>query len=174
MIIKDFLDEYARYRLLAEKAIAQVPDDALNRVPAPEGNSVAMLVRHMSGNLASRFSDFLTSDGEKPWRDRDTEFETRDYTRAELDGLWARGWNVLETQVAALTDADLATTVTIREKPLTVHEALCRSLAHMAYHVGQIVLLARMTATSDWQWLSIPKGTSQSYNQNPTLEKRPH
>jgi hypothetical protein len=170
-IIEDFRGEYQRYRSLGERALAQIPDDALDTVVAPDGNSAAMLVRHVGGNLVSRFTDFLTTDGEKPDRDRDAEFEDRTYTRAEVDAWWRRGWDALEGQLAALDDARLGDRVTIRGQPLTVHAALCRSLSHVAYHVGQLVLLARIQATSTWQWLSIPKGQSQAYNRAPTMEK---
>lgn len=172
-MLKDFLDEYERYQLTAAKALQQVSDDALNQQLGPDLNSLAMLVRHISGNLRSRFTDFLTTDGEKPWRDRDSEFAEIVYTRQQVDQMWAEGWSVLFQEVGALTDADLTRTVTIRGVSLTVHEALCRSLAHVAMHVGQIILLARLLHQGEWQWLSIPKGGSQQYNQNPTLEKRP-
>ena len=170
-MIEDFTDEYRRYRVLGERALAQIPNGRLNDISAPDGNSPAMLVRHLSGNLASRFTDFLSSDGEKPWRDREEEFAERPYTRAEMDGLWAGGWQALEVTLAALTDADLARTVRIRGEPWSVHAALARSLAHVAYHVGQLVLLARQSAAADWQWLSIPKGTSAAYNAAPYLER---
>lgn len=172
-MIDDFIAEYARYRALAERALAQTPDAMLNHVPVPDGNSAAMLVYHMSGNLASRFTDFLTSDGEKPWRERDEEFADRTCTRAEVQAKWEIGWTVLEAQLASLTDADLSRTVTIRQQPLTVHAALCRSTAHVAYHVGQLVLIARSTASAEWQSLSIPKGKSDAYNKNPIREKSP-
>jgi len=172
-MIEDFRSEYERYRLLAEKALAQMPDEALNRVPSREGNSAAMIVRHVSGNLISRFRNYLTEDGEKPDRDRDREFDERPYTRAEMLELWTRGWAVLDANVGALTDADLARTVTIRQQPMTVHASLSRSLAHVAYHVGQIVLLAREHADHDWESLSIPRGQSQQYNAAPTREKKP-
>ena len=173
-MIEDFRSEYRRYRLLAERGLAQVPDAALNHVPAPECNSAAMIVRHVSGNLIARFTDFLTSDGEKPSRNRDEEFQERSYTRAEMDALWSQGWAVLEGTLAELTDADLSRTVTIRQQPLSVHAALCRSLAHVSYHVGQLVLLARMDAPDAWQSLSIPKGGSTAYNAAPNREKAPH
>jgi hypothetical protein len=173
MFVKDFIDEYERYRLTGEKAMAQVSDEALNRVVAPDGNSIAMLVRHVGGNLVSRFTDFLTTDGEKPWRDRDDEFADGVYTRAEVDEAWTTGWNVLEAELKKLTDDDLERLVTIRGQEMTVHAALCRSLAHASMHVGQIILLARMQASDEWKWITIPKGQSQQYNQNPTLEKRP-
>lgn len=172
-MIDDFIAEYGRYRAIAERALVQIPDAKLNHVPSPDGNSAAMLVFHMSGNLASRFSDFLTSDGEKPWRARDDEFADRDCSRAHVEAKWAAGWQVLEQTLGTLTDADLARTVTIRQQPLTVHAALCRSIAHVAYHVGQIVLIARETTETDWESLSIPKGTSDAYNANPSREKSP-
>jgi uncharacterized damage-inducible protein DinB len=172
-IIADFLSEYARYRATGERAMKQVPDEALNKVFAPETNSIAMLVRHMSGNFKSRFTDFLQSDGEKPWRERDAEFEERTYTRAEIDEMWASGWTVVESQVRSLTESDLGTIVRIRGNPLSVHEALCRSLAHVAYHVGQIVFMARLLAHGEWSWITIPKGASKEYAKNPTREKGP-
>ena len=171
MLVSDFRTEYARYRQLAEKAMSQMPDELLNRVPAPDANSAAMIVRHMSGNFVSRFTNFLTEDGEKPNRDRDAEFEERKYTRDELEELWSKGFAVLEDTLGTLSDADLERTVTIRRQPLTVHAALARSLAHLAYHVGQIVLLARISAAGPWESLSIPRGQSQSYNAAPTREK---
>jgi uncharacterized damage-inducible protein DinB len=170
-MLDDVRDEYRRYRQLGERALAQLPDAALNHVSAPDGNSPAMLVRHLSGNLASRFTDFLSSDGEKPWRDREQEFAERPYTRAEVDALWADGWRVLEATLSGLAEADLARTVTIRGEPWSVHAALTRSLAHVAYHVGQLVLLARQGAAAPWQWLSIPKGASAAYNAAPNLER---
>ncbi|MDB4914903.1 MAG: hypothetical protein JWM95_2547 [Gemmatimonadetes bacterium] len=170
-IIDDFAGEYRRYRTLGEKAFAQMSDDALNHVPAADANSVAMIVHHMSGNLRSRFTDFLTADGEKPWRIRDEEFKHRVSTRDEVNATWAAGWNVLEAQLDALTDVSLGQTVMIRRQPLTVNAALCRSLSHVSYHVGQIILLARITATAPWTSLSIPRGQSVAYNANPTGEK---
>ena len=170
-MLEDFIDEYRRYRVIGERALGQMPDSGLNHISAPDGNSPAMLVRHLSGNLVSRFTDFLSSDGEKPWRDREQEFTERPYTRAEMDRLWADGWHALETTLATLTSADLARTVTIRGEPWSVHAALARSLAHAAYHVGQLVLLARQSATAEWQSLSIPKGRSAAYDAAPHLER---
>jgi hypothetical protein len=173
MLVKDFLDEYARYRAIGEKAMGQVSTDALNRVVAPDGNSIAMIVRHLSGNLVSRFTDFLTADGEKSWRNRDDEFADGPFSRAAVDDAWAKGWQVLEREVGALGDDDLRRTVTIRGVPHTVHEALSRSVTHASYHVGQIVLLARMLATDEWKWITIPKNQSRQYNANPVHEKGP-
>lgn len=172
-MIKDFLDEFERYRLIGEKAIAQVTDEALNRVAGTDNNSIAMLVRHVSGNLRSRFTELLTTDGEKPWRDRDAEFVETAYDRQTVERMWAEGFQVVADQLLSLTDADLECRVTIRGMPFSVHEALCRSVAHIAYHTGQIVLLARQAAAGSWQWISVPKGKSKQYNLNPTMEKRP-
>jgi hypothetical protein len=164
MLIDDFRSQYANYRQLAEKALAQMPDEQLNRVLAPEGNSAAMIVRHVSGNFVSRFTNFLTEDGEKPNRERDREFDERPYSRTEVSELWAKGFAVLDSALAPLGDDDLGRTVTIRQQPMTVHGALTRSLAHLAYHVGQIVLLARIHAAGPWESLSIPRGQSQTYD----------
>lgn len=165
MLTKSFLDEYARYRATAEKAMAQVSDDALNRVVAADGNSIATLVRHISGNLISRFTDFLASDGEKSWRDRDGEFETGTFSRQAIDDAWNRGWEVVEREVGRLRDDDLTRAVAIRGQTMTVHEALVRNIAHVASHIGQIVLLARMSAGDDWKTLSIPRGQSRQFNE---------
>jgi uncharacterized damage-inducible protein DinB len=172
-MIKVFADEYARYKAIGEKAMRQVSDEGLNAVVSPDNNSIAVIVRHISGNLKSRFTDFLTTDGEKPWRQRDTEFEDVTYTRQNLEEMWAEGWNVLETELSKLSEEHLGQTVYIRGVPLTVGEALCRSVAHVAYHTGQIVFAARILTQDSWQWISIPKGGSQKYNANPTMEKKP-
>jgi len=150
-----------------------MPDAALNEIRGEDGNSPAMIVHHVSGNLTSRFTDFLTTDGEKPWRNRDDEFADRTCTRAVVLSTWDAGWRVLEQQLASLTDADMTRTVTIRAQPLTVHAALCRSATHVAYHVGQLVTLARQSTGAGWRSLSIPRGQSAAYNANPTREKAP-
>jgi uncharacterized protein DUF1572 len=173
MFVTDFLDEYDKYRRLGENAMAQVSDDALNRVVATDGNSIAMLVRHVGGNLLSRFTDFLTTDGEKPSRDRDEEFAERSYSRDDANRQWNAGFDVVSRELGKLTDDDLTRTVQIRGGDLSVHQALCRSLAHTASHTGQIVLLARIVALGEWKSLSIPRGQSRQYNQNPTIEKGP-
>lgn len=162
--------EFVRYRLLGERALRQVrPEELLVR--GEHDNSVAILVWHVSGNLESKFTDLLTTDGEKPWRDRDSEFEPRDVSPAEVAEKWERGWRVLFDALAELTDGDLAAPITIRGVPFRVDEALLRSLAHLAYHVGQIVLRARSFRGDDWEYLSIPPGQSEAYNANPVLEK---
>ena len=172
-MIENFLKEYQTYRRLGQKAIAQVTDDALNKVVGADNNSIAVIVRHISGNLRSRFTDFLTSDGEKSWRDRDSEFADATYDRQAIETMWAEGFQVVEDQLSALTDADLERQVTIRGEPHTVHQALCRSVAHTANHVGQIILLARILAEGEWQSLSIPRGQSKNFNQRMLDDKKP-
>jgi uncharacterized damage-inducible protein DinB len=172
--MKDFIDEFLRYKLAGQKAIAQLSQADLNKIPGAEMNSIAIIVRHISGNLASRFTDFLTSDGEKSWRNREEEFAQMEYDQEQIMQLWESGWQVLESELAKLSDEDLSREVTIRGQALTVHQALLRSLAHVSNHVGQIILLARMQAQENWDWISIPRGKSADYNQNPTMEKRPY
>jgi hypothetical protein len=173
MFVQSFIGEFQRYRMLGEKSIAQSSDGSLNHVPVGDGNSIAMLVRHVSGNLTSRFTDFLTTDGEKPTRDRDSEFVDGFWSRDEITAAWASGFDVVERELGALKDEDLSRTVTIRNTPLSVIDALARSIAHTAMHTGQIVLLAKIEAGDRWNTLSIPRGQSAQYNMNPTLEKRP-
>lgn len=161
--------EYERYKALAEGAIAQLADQDLH---APvQANSIAIIAWHVSGNLASRFTDFLTTDGEKPWRNREEEFVNRTVTRAALLEKWRAGWAILFDTLQQLTDADLSRTVTIRGQSMLVHEALHRSLAHTTYHVGQIVYIAKAIRANDWTYLSIPPGASQAYNQSPPSEQ---
>lgn len=161
-IVDSIRTEYLRYKRLAEAAIEQLDEAHLSAEGPNEGNSIAVICRHLAGNLRSRFTDFLTTDGEKPWRRREEEFRPRAVTRADLLADWERGWRVLLDTLAALTDDQLEATVTIRGEPHRVHEALHRSLAHTAYHVGQIVYLAKSFAGSGWRYLSIPPGGSSA------------
>ena len=170
MLTKSFLDEYARYRASAEKAMAQISDEALNRVVSADGNSIATLVRHISGNMISRFTDFMASDGEKPWRERDAEFDAGPFSRAEVDDAWKRGWEVLEREVGRLRDEDFTRTVAIRGQTMTVLEALLRNVTHIAMHIGQIILLARVSAGDEWKTLSIPRGQSRQFNEQMARE----
>ncbi len=152
ILIHSIEAEYRRYKTLAENALEQVAEAQLSQAGPANGNSLAIICWHLSGNLRSRFTDFLTTDGEKPWRKRDEEFDQRTATRAELLAKWAVGWDVLFATLAALTDDDLMKTVTIRGQSLAVHEALNRSLAHTSYHVGQIVYLAHAFAGDRWRY----------------------
>ena len=171
MIIEAFKDEYIRYKKLAERSIDQLTEDEIHKVIGDENNSVAIIVGHISGNLKSRFTDFLTSDGEKEWRHRDSEFEDKNFKKADIIIQLEEGWKVLIVTLDSLTDDDLNKTITIRQKPLTVIEALTRSLAHTSYHVGQIITISKMILGKNWKTLSIPKGKSEDYNLNPTMEK---
>ncbi len=152
-------------KLLADRAVAQVPDDKLH-VPLDEHtNSIAVIMKHVAGNLSSRWTDFLTTDGEKPWRNRDDEFVDSFGSRAELLECWERGWGCLLTALASLNPQDLEKTVTIRGEPHSVPLALARSLGHACYHIGQIVQVARIHAGENWNTLTIPRGGSQQFNQ---------
>jgi hypothetical protein len=164
-VVASIASEFRRYRSLGAKSIEQLAPEELVRRPPGNGNSVAVLVWHVSGNLRSRFTDFLTTDGEKPWRDRESEFVERAVTPAEVLAKWEEGWAVLESTLASLTDADVAGTVRIRSEEMSALEALHRSLGHTSYHVGQIVLLARSLRGESWTWLSIPPGKSGEFNQ---------
>jgi uncharacterized damage-inducible protein DinB len=155
-IITSIEGEYRRYKLLAEAAIHQLDDAQLSESGGGALNSIATLVWHVSGNLKSRFTDFLTTDGEKPWRNREKEFQPRTATKPELLAKWEEGWDVLFVTLQALSDDDLARSVTIRGSALSVPEALHRSLAHVAYHVGQIVFIAKAMRGTEWEYLSIP------------------
>ena len=163
-IVHSIEEEYLRYKKLGESALAQVSERDLSKEPPGNGNSLAALVWHIAGNLESRFTDFRTSDGEKPTRDRDDEFVPREVTRAELIDKWNRGWAPLLAEVHALNDADLAATVVIRTQPLRIDQALHRSLAHAAYHIGQVVYLAKLWVGGRWDSLSIPMGQSAAFN----------
>lgn len=166
-----FWPEYRRYEGVLASTLEQLSDDAIFHEIDGTNNSVATIVYHLSGNFRSRFTDFLTTDGEKPWRDRDSEFEIGNLSRAELSEKWSAAWSVLESSVRGLGPQDMERVVKIRGVELTVEEALARSLAHFAYHVGQVVLLAKHFQGAEWRYLSIAPGKSAEYNQNPTLEK---
>jgi len=170
-LISSIRDEYVRYKGYAEGALAQVAEQDLSRPGPSDGNSLAVICWHMAGNFQSRFTDFLTSDGEKPWRQREEEFAQRNVSRDELMEKWNAGWGVLLNALESLSYDDLYRTITIRGQSLTVHEALHRSLAPAAYHVGQIVYVAHAIRGSDWKYLSIPPGGSAAYNANPQFDK---
>lgn len=144
--------------------MAQVPDHALLTVLDPQSNSIAMIVKHLAGNMRSRWTDFLTSDGEKPNRNRDSEFVDPPATRADLLAMWDSGWKCLFSALESLTDSDLSRTVLIRTEPHSVLQAINRQIAHYSYHVGQIVFLARHFAGGPWTSLTIPRGRSSSFN----------
>lgn len=162
-IIESFRGEYLRYKALAEAAIAQVDEAALCATDAAGSNSIAVICWHISGNLRSRFTDFLTTDGEKPWRHRDEEFDERSVTRESLLEKWNAGWSVLLQTLDTLADDQVHATVTIRGQAMSVHEALTRSLAHLSSHVGQIVYIAKAQRGAGFTSLSIPRGASDTF-----------
>jgi hypothetical protein len=163
--VQDSIDLFNYYKKLGDRAMAQCPDEGLFATLDAESNSIAIIVKHMSGNMRSRWTDFLTTDGEKPDRHRDTEFEEPPKTRAELIEMWERGWKYLFDALAALSDADLVRTITIRTEPHSVMQAINRQVAHYSYHVGQIVFLAKHSAAQSkgWQALTVPRGQSKQF-----------
>lgn len=162
--LADAVGVFHSYKRLGERALAQVSDEALTAVLDSESNSIAITVKHMAGNMRSRWTDFLTTDGEKPNRNRDTEFESPATTRAELIAQWDAGWKYVFEALSALTDADLGRTVMIRNEPHSVMQAINRQLAHYSYHVGQIVFLAKHFAADHWTSLTVPRGKSAAFN----------
>ena len=167
--LQDSIGLFHYYKKLADRAMEQCPDDALFISLDAESNSIAIIVKHMAGNMRSRWLDFLTTDGEKSDRNRDTEFETPPATRAQLMEQWERGWKYVFDALEPLTEADLTRTVTIRTEPHSVMQAINRQVAHYAHHVGQILFLAKhltFTKTGKWESLSVPRGQSAEMNAN--------
>lgn len=160
----DALRELRKYRTMAERAVAQVPEERWFTRLDPESNSLALLMKHMAGNMRSRWTDFLTTDGEKPDRRRDAEFEDEDDTPASIRARWDDGWRRVFAALEPLRAPDLARTVTIRGEPHTVQQAIQRQLTHYAYHVGQLVFLAKHLAGPSFQSLSIPRGKSADFD----------
>jgi uncharacterized damage-inducible protein DinB len=173
MLGDDYLDmarrEMRRHQTLAERAMAQMSEEHFFARPAPVDNSVALILKHVSGNMISRWTDFLTTDGEKPNRKRDEEFIIRESdTYEHLMAQWALGWETFLATLDALSEEDLSKIVFIRGEPLTVLQALNRQITHYPYHIGQIVFLAKHYAGDAWQSLSIPLGKSAEFNRAPT------
>jgi uncharacterized damage-inducible protein DinB len=162
--LEDSLALFRQYKNLAEKAMAQVTDEQLVTVLDGEMNSIAQIVKHMAGNMRSRWTDFLSSDGEKPDRDRDSEFVDPPTTREALLALWKQGWQCVFGALEPLSEQDLERTVTIRGEAHSVMQAINRQIAHYAYHCGQIVLLAKHFKHNDWRSLSVPRGQSAEFN----------
>jgi hypothetical protein len=163
--IQSALQQFREYKSLSDKTFLQLSDDDFYFQPNEETNSIAINITHMHGNMQSRFSSFLTEDGEKPWRHRDDEFRVKLYTRVQLLDLWEAGWQTVFTAIEQLFPADIEKTVYIRTKPLSVLQAIHRQLTHYAYHTGQIVMLGKIVRNKDWQSLSIPRDQSQQFNE---------
>ncbi len=158
------IKRFKEYKTLGDRSFEQIADEGFLFAPNEVSNSIAVIIQHMHGNMLSRWTNFLTEDGEKTWRKRDAEFENQAIGRAELLRLWEEGWKVLFDALESLNPGHLTNTVTIRSQPLTVTDAIVRQMAHYSYHVGQIVYLARWFKGQDWKSLSIPRGNSDQYN----------
>ena len=167
-LAENFLSSYIKrsiyYKELGDKTFEQLTEADFHYQPDKESNSIAIIIQHIVGNMLSRFSNFLTEDGEKPWRNRDTEFEEQQLTKEQLLQKWNEGWDCYLDAVKSLTEDDLLKTITIRSEELTVVDALNRQLAHYPYHVGQIVYIGRMIKKEQWKTLSIAKGKSDEFN----------
>ncbi len=162
--LKDSVSLLRYYKHLGEQAIAQVSDDGLTATLDAESNSIAIIVKHLTGNMRSRWTNFLTSDGEKPDRDRDAEFKDAPQTRAEIVAMWDGAWKIVFDELAPLSDADMGRTILIRNERHSVMQAINRQVAHYAYHIGQIVYIAKHLASAHWTSLTVPRGKSSEYN----------
>lgn len=163
--VTDSVTIFRQSKKLAEAAMAQLSDEQLQTAIDPESNSIAIIVKHMAGNMRSRWTDFLTTDGEKPNRNRDSEFEQPSASRAELMALWEDGWQHVFAALEPLTDADLGRTITIRGEAHSVMQAINRQVAHYSSHCGQIIFLAKHLQSSNWKCLSVPRRKSEEFNQ---------
>ncbi len=163
--LESAIKRLAYYKELGDKTFVQLSDKDFHFVPSEESNSIAIIIQHLHGNMLSRWTDFLNSDGEKDWRKRDAEFEDQSFNKEQLIHLWEEGWKCFLDALRSLSDADLERTVHIRTEPLSVIDAINRQLAHYPYHAGQIIYVAKMLTNKDWQNLSVPKGKSDQGNE---------
>ncbi|AMR40150.1 DUF1572 family protein [Elizabethkingia anophelis] len=157
--------QFSYYKALAEKTFAQLTEEQLFWQYNEESNSIAIIAKHLAGNMLSRWTDIFNTDGEKEWRNRDAEFENDFQSKVELIEFWNKGWNIFQTTLESLKDEDLEKVIYIRNQGHTVLEAINRQLAHYPYHVGQIVFIGKMICNQNWESLSIPRNTSADYNQ---------
>jgi Protein of unknown function (DUF1572) len=162
--LKSAIKRLVNYKDLGDKTFEQLNDAEFHFQPNEASNSIAIIIQHTAGNMLSRWTDFLTTDGEKEWRNRDTEFEEQHLTKLQLLDLWQKGWDCCLGSLNALTEADLLKTIYIRREGLLVIDAINRQLAHYPHHVGQIIYLGKIIKNGDWQNLSIPKGNSDEFN----------
>jgi hypothetical protein len=163
--LKTIIARLKYYKHLGEKTFEQLQEKDFHWKPSSESNSIAVIIQHLSGNMLSRWTNFLTEDGEKDWRQRDDEFEIHAYSKQQLIDIWNKGWDCFFNELNALSDADLLKTVYIRKEALSAVDAINRQLAHYPYHIGQIVYIGRMIRNENWHNLSIPKNASRQYNQ---------
>lgn len=164
LFLQSAIKRMAYYKELGDKTFAQLTDENFHFTPAEECNSIAIIIQHMHGNMLSRWTDLLTSDGEKEWRERDNEFEEQNFNKEQLLQLWEDGWKCFLGALRSLPAADLEKTIHIRGEPLSVTDAINRQLAHYPYHVGQIIYVAKILKNTGWKNLSIPKGGSGEFN----------
>ncbi|MEJ0105360.1 MAG: DUF1572 family protein [Bacteroidota bacterium] len=171
---KEYLDTAIRrlkyYKHLAEQAFDQLEEKDFHFVPSSESNSIAVIIQHIAGNMLSRWTNFLSEDGEKEWRQRDDEFEIHIYTKPQLIELWEKGWACFINTLQSLTEDDLLKIVYIRKEPLTAIDAINRQLAHYPHHIGQILYAGKIIKNENWKSLSVPKGHSDNYNKNETIK----
>ena len=165
-LLSSWIKRFKEYKTLGDKTFTQLTDEEMHHQPNDASNSIAIIIQHMNGNMLSRWTNFLTEDGEKEWRKRDEEFEVHPVSKEKLLTLWEEGWKVFLDTLESLQEDDLLKTVTIRTQALLVIDAINRQLAHYSYHVGQIVYIGRWLKDKDWQSLSIPKGNSNAYNKS--------
>lgn len=166
--LKEITARFIGYKVLAEKCFTQLDTENFHFLPNANSNSISIIIQHMVGNMKSRFTNFLTEDGEKEWRKRDTEFEIKNLSKNELLILWNEGWNCLLTAIDEVNETTILQEILIRNEPVTVSDALLRQLSHYAYHIGQIITIAKIIKNDGWESLSIPKGKSNEYNQKIT------
>ncbi|HSC55189.1 MAG TPA: DUF1572 family protein [Phnomibacter sp.] len=171
--ITDISTRFKYYKSLADKTFEQLGEKDMHWRPSPASNSIAIIVQHMYGNMMSRFSNFLTEDGEKPWRNRDAEFEPMQVSKQDLVDFWETGWSHLLSTIASLGDENIMQEITIRSEKLKAYDALLRQLAHYSYHVGQIVTIGKMLKDADFKSLSIPKGESAAFNASMIAAQKP-
>ncbi len=162
----DSIKRFKYYKSLGDKTFEQLAEADFFFQPSPESNSLAIIVQHLYGNMLSRWTNFLTEDGEKEWRKRDGEFEPMQLTKADIIAFWNAGWDCLLTTLESLTEADLDKTITIRSEPLLVYDAILRQLAHYPYHVGQIIYIGKLIKDADFKTLSIAKNKSKVFNES--------
>lgn len=172
VFLTSVISRFKEYKTLGDKTFAQLNDAEMLFRPNEVSNSIGVIIQHMHGNMLSRWTNFLSEDGEKPWRRRDEEFEEQHFSRQKLLQLWEEGWQVLLQALEALQEQDLLKTITIRTQPLSVVDAINRQLAHYSSHVGQIVYIGRQVKSGSWQSLSINKGASQQFNEQ--MERSRH
>jgi len=170
--LNGILQQFKYYKMLGEKSMSQISEEQLFLSLNEESNSIAIIVKHLWGNMMSRWTDFLNSDGEKEWRMRDQEFENDINNRAELDIRWNEAWDCLFSALTSLKEEDFGKTIYIRNQGHSISEAIYRQLAHYPYHIGQIVFLAKMYSNKNWESLSIPRGQSDQFNTKKFAEER--